>query len=60
MHTKSSKIRKHMVYDVDKDSEYCVMKIIWFKNILWVSPMGMIPGAVSNYYRSDPTTVVIS
>ena len=56
-HTKGSEKRKRVGSDVDKDSDYRGMKIIRFKNIFRVSPMGMIPGAVSNDSRAGPTTV---
>ena len=33
---------------VYKDSDYRRMKIVWFDKLLWVYPMGTVPGAVSN------------
>ena len=46
-----------MIYDVDKYSGYWFMKIIWFNNIFWVSPMEMITGFISNGDIVDPTPV---
>ena len=46
--------KKSAGYDVDKDSDYWGMNMIWFKNIFRVSPLRMIPGSISNYDRSDP------
>ena len=42
-HTKAIERRNREKSDIDKDSDYRGMKIIRFKNIFWVSPMGMIP-----------------
>ena len=56
-HTEASEIIKRVWYDAENDSDHRGMKIIWFKNIFRVSPMGMIPRDVSKNDRSDPTTV---
>ena len=58
-HTKASERRKHVVYYVNKDSDYWGMKMIWFNNIFRMFPMVMIPGYLLNYSRSYPTTVNI-
>ena len=45
-HTEASERRKRVGSDVDKCSAYLGSIIIWFKNILRVSPIGYKLGAV--------------
>ena len=48
-----------MRYNVDKYIDYLVMNIAQFNNLFQLYPMLIIPGSLSTYYRSFPTTFKI-
>ena len=56
-HTKARERGKCAGSDVDTDSDYWDINIIWFNNLFRESPMETIPGSVSNNDRADPTNV---